>query len=308
MTLTIHWTKGYTCSYSVGNTQCITWGDRVCLSGGNTSLTDSTSVIVYDCSSQRCGRLSYLLSHFAMVTLPTLSGQQLLLIGGYNRSNDRYSGQISAWEQETRSWNTVVYPAMLTERGDASAVVHRHWILVAGGCNAKGRLSTVELLDTSTHQWYTASPMPSPSAGMQHAVSGDTWYLLGGDGVLANHKRAYMVSVSELVLKVAEGEGSGSVWKEMPEMPLGCPGVVTIRGYLFAVGGKDTKGQPKREIYAYLPGTWEWYHVCNLPSARHSCTCTLVSGKTLAVIGGAQEGTQTSSHIDQGSLTLPSER
>ena len=317
--LTILWAKVTTSPCSVGNTQCITWGERVCLSGGNASLTDSTSVIVYDCSSQRCGRLNYIVSHFAMVVLPTPhAGQQLLLIGGYNRSNDRYSGQVSSWEQESKSWNTVAYPPMRTERGDSSAAVHRHWILVAGGCNAKGRLSSVEALDTTIRQWYQVDPLPLPSAGLQHAVSGDMWYLLGGDGILANQKRAYAVSMSELVLSVAGESGTsssssgsgrnGSAWKTMPEMPLGCPGVAIIRGNLYAVGGKDATGHPRKEIHIYLPGTWEWLHVCDLPSARHSCTCTLVSNRTLVVMGGAQEGIQTSSYIDQGSLTFPSDR
>eukprot|EP00731_Ephydatia_muelleri_P023991 Em0016g262a len=289
VSIAIHWTKGVTCAHSVGNTQCVTWGDRVCLSGGNASLTDSTSVIVYDCSSQCCGRLSYVLSHFAMVVLtPPSSGQRLLIIGGYNRSNDRYSGQVSAWEQETKSWNRVAYPPMPTERGDASAVAHQHYVLVAGGCNAKAPACSTKCLGTRGTCWE-------------------------GTGVLANHKRAYAVYMPELVLKVVaadEGrEGSeGSVWKTMPEMPLGCPGALVIRGYLFAVGGKDATGQPRKEIYVYLPGTWEWLQVCSLPSARHSCTSTLVRNKTVVVIGGAQGGVQTSSHIEQGTLTLPTER
>eukprot|EP00731_Ephydatia_muelleri_P035807 Em0162g13a len=243
---------------SVGNTQCVMWGDRVCLSGGNASLTDSTSVIVYDCSSQCCGRLSYVLSHFAMVVLtPPSSGQRLLIIGGYNRSND-----------STTCWSPgAATPKVVCPRS-------RCWTL-------------------PTASGTSVAPLPSPSAGMQHQVSGDTWYLLGGDGVLANHKRAYAVYMPELVLKVVaadEGrEGSeGSVWKTMPEMPLGCPGALVIRGYLFAVGGKDATGQPRKEIYVYLPGTWEWLQVCSLPSARHSCTSTLVRNKTVVVIGGAQ--------------------
>eukprot|EP00731_Ephydatia_muelleri_P035811 Em0162g17a len=200
---------------------------RVCLSGGNASLTDSTSVNRVRLLLPLLRQTQLFLSHFAMVVLnPSL-----------------------------------------------------------------------RLANASSSLAATTGPTTAPAC--QHQSVWDTWYLLGGDGVLANHKRAYAVYMPELVLKVVaadEGrEGArGACGRRCRKCPLGCPGALVIRGYLFVCGWEGRDWAARKEIYVHL--------------ARHSCTSTLVRNKTVVVIGGAQGGVQTSSHIEQGTLTLPTER
>ena len=205
--------------------------------------------------------------------------------------------QVVSWDQPSRSWRETL-PPMPTPRGDASAVCYQHWVAVAGGCASTGCLSVVEVLDSTRQQWYTVEPLPVPAEGLQGALDGDRWYLLGGEGVLGKCKVAFSVSLPTLISEGlshpggASGAGEGgSVWRPLPETPLGCCGVVVVRrGVLLAVGGKDSQSQRRSGVYAYFPGTWEWLHVGDLPTARHSSTCCPTSESSFLVIGGSEAG------------------
>ena len=69
---------------------------------------------------------------------------------------------------------------MPTARGYPSAVVYKQWLIVAGGWTGDHGLSTVEVLDVASNQWYSAPSTPAPWNSMKSAILGDMWYLMGG--------------------------------------------------------------------------------------------------------------------------------
>ena len=84
------------------------------------------------------------------------------------------------WSAERREW-THPYPDMATARYWCSAVGYNEWLVVAGGEGDGGRLlSSVEVLNTDSKQWYAGPPTPTGWCSMRTAVVGDVCYFMGG--------------------------------------------------------------------------------------------------------------------------------
>lgn len=274
---------------------------KVIIGGGVGADDDGKRVAFYDEKTDRWTEFGrYPLKLFAIALL----NDQLLLVGGYDKIRDEYSGNICKWNR--RFWERV-YTPMPTPRSEATAIGYQHWLVVAGGVNrSRSVLTTVEVLDSTASQWSTVEPLPYGCSGMQSAVylhpsspNLSTWYLLGSMEELRHRKASFCVSLSSLV---ESSEGAG-VWKTLPDPPFSCSGVVVVRGYLLAVGGKDRQSQRKSEVYIYLPGTCEWLHVASLPVARHSCSCAFLSEGKFLVLGG-KEATERSRNVLLGSVTF----
>ena len=69
-------------------------------------------------------------------------------------------------------------------RENISAVSYQSVMSVIGGKTARNgtvtTLSTTELLDSTTGQWFTCDDLPQPLACLQSVIVGDTLYTLGG--------------------------------------------------------------------------------------------------------------------------------
>ena len=101
----------------------------------------------------------------------TVIHNKLTLVGGLDR-NDRYTNVLGVWEADERKW-TRPYTPMPTPRCYSSAVVYRQWLIVAGGISSMTSLSSVEVLDISSNQWYRAPSTPVPWTCMKSCSVGD---------------------------------------------------------------------------------------------------------------------------------------
>ena len=97
------------------------------------------------------------------------------------------------------------------------------------------RLSSVEVLNTDTKQWYAAPSTPTPWSSMRTAIMGDTCYFMGGitDIGLATTE-VYSVSLPALISQL-HSQSSGKIgrqhqiWKEIPGLQA-CSTPLSIRG------------------------------------------------------------------------------
>ena len=110
---------------------------------------------------------------------------QLTLVGGQDPSTRRRTNQISVWDSQ--QW-THPYPPMPTPRHSATVATYIKWLVVAGGNDDNSYLSTVEIMDTTNKQWFTAIPLPVRCYDMVSAIVGDEWYFMGGS------TRSYIIS------------------------------------------------------------------------------------------------------------------
>ena len=160
-----------------GYVQSVVVQGRVYVGGGVGLGGDDFFVVMeYDISSEKWAELPlYRACYFAM----TVINNQLVLVGGLEHGG--YSKVLGVWRAENKEW-THPYPVnMPTARSDCSAVVYNEWLAVAGGLgDGVERLSSVEVMNIDSGQWYAAPPTPTPWSSMGTAIVGDTCYFMGG--------------------------------------------------------------------------------------------------------------------------------
>ena len=84
----------------------------------------------------------------------------LTTIGGYSSTGSHFNELFSlAGKGRGRRW-VKRFPPMPTKRRSTTAVCTGATLIVAGGQGKGGALSTVEVMNTETHQWSTAADLP----------------------------------------------------------------------------------------------------------------------------------------------------
>ena len=193
------------------------------------------------------------------------------------------------WDADKKQW-THPYPEMHTAR--SHAVVHNEWLVVAGGW-AGARLSSVEVMNicTTSKQWYAGPPTPIPWFHMRTAVVCDMCYFMDGIISEGSTDKVYTVSLSALTSGLISKE-PGNMWKEfeIPGLHLTDSTPLSIRGSLFAVGGKIERNKFMSAIHLYHPDTGKWVKVGDLPTPREDCTCVMIKDKEMLVAGGYEKG------------------
>ena len=254
--------------------------------GGGAGGDDDCTIMAYD-TIKWATLPPYQASHFAMTAVDNL----LLLVGGKG-SDDTCSKTLGVWSTDGKKW-THPYPDMTTPRYKCSAVSYKHWVVVAGGRGDGGLLSSVEVMNTDTEQWYAGPPTPIAWGEIKTAVVDDTcYYCMGGsirDPGYTN--RVYSVSLPTLISRLNRDSSANDtqMWKKISELPVWDAAPVSISGSLVAVGGVDRNRKAVSTLHLYQPDARQWVKVADMPIARYGCTCLMISDNELLVAGGIQE-------------------
>ena len=283
---------------------------RVYVGGGSAGWRsdDKYMVMEYDISSGKWAKLPpYRACYFAM----TVIKNQLVLVGGSEHGDS--SKVLGVWRAESKEW-THPYPDMPTARSQRSAVVYNEWLAVAGGWRRDGmeRLSSVEVMNTDSKQWYVAPPTPTPWSTMTTAIVGDTCYFMGGftGGSIDPGTVVYSVSLPALIsqlpsLDSRERGKQHQIWKEIPGLQTTHSTPLSIRGSLLAVDGRDRDGNAVSAIHLYQPDTGEWVKVGDLPTPRYWSTCAMITDTEMLVAGGSDDNYLITSSCDIALINAP---
>lgn len=129
----------------------------------------TNKVYCYNCLSKQWTKLSSDLLTYNSVLV--VISDLLTTVGGYN-SNKLFTFNGKEWVEK--------YPPMPTKRHSPAAVCSGHSLVVAGGHNEQYQsIPTVEVMDTSTLQWFTAACLPKGMHRASMTKCGDDLYLLG---------------------------------------------------------------------------------------------------------------------------------
>ena len=257
----------------------------VYVGGGNAGLGSYNNYIVmtYDISTGKWATLPpYGASDFAMTAI----SNQLVLVGGYEHGNS--SNVLGVWDADKNQW-THPYPEMHTERTVCSAVVYKEWLLVAGGSTAPGaRVSSVEVMNTNSKQWYAGPPTPKPLSSMRTAVVCDMCYFMGGliSGCFTD--KVYTVSLSALASGLTSKEpkiNKSQLWSEISGLHLTDSTPLSISGSLLAVGGRNKDRIVVTAIHLYDPDAGKWVKIGNLLTRKRDCICAKITDKEMLVAG-----------------------
>ena len=224
--LKLSWRRGPDMPFVMsGYVQSVVVKGKVYVGGGSVDFGSYNDYIVmtYDISTGKWATLQqYRACDFAMTAI----NSQLVLVGGYECGNS--IKVLRVWDAEKKQW-THPYPEMHTARSRCSAVVYNEWLVVAGGWTGsrpgawKGsrpggwtgsRLSSVQVMNTNSKQWYAGPPTQTPWSCMRTAVVGDNCYFKGGLISGDSTDKVYTVSLSALT--------SGLISKEPRKTEVQC--------------------------------------------------------------------------------------
>ena len=285
--------------------QSVRLGEDVFVGGGHTGSLfidddDDHTVYQYHPPTDQWVPLPwYECVYFAMATLTN----KLTLVGGYNTSTllHKVTNQIAVWDTEgmSRGW-THPYPPMPTPRTSPAVATHDKRLVVAGGYKSLGSdlLATVEVLDTTSRQWLSTSPLPVKCYEMTSAIVNQELYLLGGTLTTDT----LVVSLPEITRSSVNSATTNrsAQWRKLPAPPLKSSAAISVQGSVVAIGGRH--GNTSTAIHVYQPATNNWKKVGDLPSARCSCTSTLLPSGEILVPGGVDSNGKRTSRVDAAAL------
>ena len=291
--LQVKWTRGPDMPFEMsGYIQSVTIQDTVYVGGGHAGLMSPNNNIMMTYNTRSCKWHQlppYTAEYFTMVVI----NNQLVLVGGHE-SAYHSTNLLGMWDTGSSQW-TRPYAAMPTARINPSAVVYKQWLIVAGGWTDGNGLSTVEVLDVASNQWYSAPSTPTPWYGMKSTILGDMWYLMGGysddDDDDDHNDIVYSVSLPDLIsrtLSSSSGSTHHDMWKKISGLGHYWSTPLCMSGALLAVGGRMVKDKESvNTIHRYVPETEEWVEVGQLPSPLYDCTCTFTLDQKILVFGGS---------------------
>ena len=259
--------------------------------GGGDARGDNNRYIVvrYDPSSGEWSQLPKSTEHFfSMASVK----DQLLLAGGLGGST-----AIQLMDSEGHCWKH--YPRMPTGRALSAAVGYQQYLIVACGYHYK---DTVEVLDCSTHQWYSAQPVPVGGDAMTAVIISDYVYISSyrwSDG----QPHMFSAHLPTLISNATHNVTTGPTWQELPSPPVGGPTLLALQNHLLLVGGKEVGGSGRRkELYRYEAEGKKWSKCGELPVGMAVPSCAVLPSGELLVAGGAVKGVRYSQQVWVGSL------
>ena len=272
-----------------GTVQSVVIGDFVYVGGGRADNDrDRCTVMKLDLQRDEWTKLpQYSVKYFAVTSL----ANQLVLVGGCDLWTRKAVNQIAVFA--SGRW-TNPYPPMNTARHSSTAVCVNNHIIVAGGEDDQGkRTSSVEVLDVTSRTWYIADSLPNPRSELKSTLIGNTLYLMRGYDYTGLTKVVHKVDLDELITKAVSKQATPTLWQSIDDTPLKHSAPLNVGGSLLAVGGWDDY-LLSSSIHLYQPDTRRWVKVGDLPTARHSCTCSVLPSGEVIVAGGWERGSSIS--------------
>ena len=215
-------------------------------------------------------------------------------IGGTWRKDgkeEEYSNKVFSLDDDLKWCNTL--PPLNIGRRSATSTSFDSFILVAGGYGRNGRLSSVEVLNSSqsSSTWWEICDLPVKSLLMQCTVTHDELFIGCGDGTAYTVYTSRLSAVKESLNVDEDSESSvspESFWQSLPKTPLRSSGLVSVNNCLLTVGGRDDGHKHHSSVHLYDFYKKTWSKVSDIRNSR-DFTAVVVStfeNKQLFVLGG----------------------
>ena len=199
-------------------------------------------------------------------------GGDLTTVGGL--MDWEVTGQLFSLTGE-RKWEEH-FPPLPTKRYNAAVVCRGNSLVVAGGeTEGSSELDTVEVMDTETLQWSTASSLPFAFPNVAATVCEDRVYMVGYT------KAVLACSLTDLLQSNLQ-----TVWYQVARLPVRSATCASLCGPLLAVGGINDAKNRTTAVHQYNPVTNSWEVISHMSVARSSSLVAVLPGHKLMVVGG----------------------
>ena len=244
-------------------------------------------------------------------TLATVNGL-LTAVGGDQRGKLTNTLLSLTGEGSKRKWSEH-FPPMPTERCLTAVVCSGRSLVVAGGRGGdnNSRLSTVEVMDTESLQWSTASSLPHPLSQASATICGENLYMLGGWDLSGNETKLVFTCSLSALLQSCQPQSLGArpkrslspaqesrVWQKTANTPVYLSTCTTLCGHLLAVGGRDSHLSPTSAIHKYDPVKNSWTVISHMATPRDMSLVAVLPGDKLMVVGGYDTSSTNISDVE----------
>ncbi len=216
------------------------------------------------------------------------------------------------------------YPPMPTKHSCSAAVCYGNSLIVAGGHTNDHTAVAVEVMDTSSLQWFTASSLLHYFNLASATVCGDTLYLMGGcdksgaDGSLSVLTCSLTALLESCNLQSLLGKmralstgGRPTVWRKATDVPAvftlpRAPPSVDRCWQSVGIAKKAScmshDCDPTDNVYMYDPSKDTWTVISHMPTPRYRCHVAVLPDNELLVVGGTQHSALQSDVVEVGSI------
>ena len=271
---------------------------RMCdtvVDGNTVYVKKSNTIHSYDVISDSWSQLPDCVCDYGSIAV--INGWLTTVGGG---SFSKYSNELFSLtgKGSGRRW-TQQFSPMPTKRRATTSLCTQTALIVAGGQGVGCRkLSTVEVMDTETHQWSTAADLPQPMYWASATVCGDQICILGGVEGDYYVESAYTCSVSALLQSCVPSlleakfhrrslkDKTGIKWKQVADVPVTQSSCKSFYGRILAIGGWMESGEATTAVYMYNSTTNSWEIISHMTTGRCNCFTAVLPDNGLMVVGG----------------------
>jgi len=205
--------------------------------------------------------------HFAI----TILNNQLITAGGKDSS-----GKVTNKVFLIDGNHLNEYTRMITPRYYAAAAGHQGSLIIAGGNDDQYRtLSTTELFESNTGQWYTTSNLPLPHYGLHSVIADNILYLLGGHDQDGSYSQAQFTASLDTLLSHQLNWTLLHITKLSNSAPLCMQGKHLL-----------TIGEHTNNVYKFNKVSHSWEVIEHTPSIRSGSAAVGVADNKIVVVGG----------------------
>ena len=218
---------------------------------------------------------------------------KLVLIGGCEAASKGITNLVSTWTGQ--EWQQDL-PPMPTKRFRPGVTTYHTFVVVAGGRDNQSLLSSIDILNITTRQWWTPTnlQLPRPMFQMQCTISSAhlcvasasiSYDAASGAGTTVNDVWQLPVTVLEKVL-ITGDDVTPHQWTKVAPTPYYDSAVLQGTAHIVAVGGNDNSGELKSDIFVYNADCDLWSKVGQLGVPRAHCAVVSLSKASFIVCGG----------------------
>ena len=218
----------------------------------------------------------------------TAVNNQLVLIGGQEAQSRTITSLVTTWT--AGGWQQDL-PPLPTKRVRPGVATLGTYVIVAGGMaeDKHTLLSSIDVLNTSTCQWWTPAnlQLPKPMYVVTIAISTTNVYVASAITTAPlTSKVVWKLPVTVLKNILMKEDTSMPQWKEIAPTPNYLSSLFQSTTHTVAVGGRDISTKPTSDVAVYDRSHNKWSTVGQLLEPRMRCTVVSVSSSSFLVLGG----------------------
>ena len=272
------------------------YGEQAITDGNTAYFSESGHVYEYDSTEEKWSKLPKCPQRYGSLAIVK---SLLTAVGG--KQSDKLTNTLLSLSGEgsRRKWSEH-FPPMPTKRWSPAVVCSGRLLVVAGGIGNSAfshaiELSTVEVMDTESLQWSTASSLPHSLYRASTTICGENLYVLWG--LDSQSKSVFTCSLSALIQSQPQSLGARlknslslaqqpSVWQKVADIPVKRATCINLCGHILAVGGRDSDLELISAIHKYDPVKDSWTVISYMPTPRYWPLVAVLPGDRLMVVGG----------------------